>query len=144
MNFNFKLKNYRLDEEGRTIARRVLFLSMLRIQELSKLYANAFTGDLKRSITLEPIRPDSDTYRLFSPLQYAAPLEFGTSPHAVPIDPLKKWAKRKLGDEDAAWAIANKIKKEGTNAHPFMRPAFDQVKNTELRDIARRVNQQSR
>lgn len=144
MKWKVNLKNYDLDEQGLKIARRVLFKSMLRFQELSKLYANTFTGDLKRSITLEPIRPDSNTYRVFSPLQYASAIEYGSRPHAVPYEPLKKWASRKLGDENAAYAIAQKIKKEGTNPHPFMRPAFDQVKNIELKKIARQEFQRSR
>lgn len=52
-----------------------------------------------------------------------------TSPHWVPIAPLLGWAKRHGGDEGFAYAIQQKIAKVGTNAQPFFRPAYYEVKD---------------
>lgn len=69
---------------------------------------------------------------LHKEVSYNAPhaiyLEMGTSPHMPPVEPLIKWAKRKLGVKDpeaTGWAIAMKIKKEGTEPKNFFTPAVD-------------------
>ena len=49
-------------------------------------------------------------------------VEFGTPPHIAPIEPLKDWARSKLGSEDLAWALRESIKQRGTMPHPFIRP----------------------
>lgn len=62
-------------------------------------------------------------------------LEFGTSPHMPPYEPIEKWVHRNranLGIKEsevprAAEAIRWKIYKHGTEAQPFLRPAFDDV-----------------
>lgn len=74
-----------------------------------------------------------------TPSEYALPAEEGTKPHMPPVDPLILWVRRKglttgillsrlqgggrEGEErKIAWAIAMKIKKEGTKgAHMFRR-----------------------
>lgn len=69
------------------------------------------------------------------PVNYAVWIEYGTQPHAVSVNGIKNlegWAKRKLGlsekeAKSASYAIANKIKAEGTKAQPFLRPAWDEV-----------------
>lgn len=63
---------------------------------------------------------------------HSKPIEFGSEPHMPPVKPLKGWSKRKLrktGKEinSVAWAVAMKIKKEGTNPQPFLRPALEQA-----------------
>lgn len=77
---------------------------------------------------------ENDTRIVF---RYDAPqsewVEYGTPPHMPPVDPLIKWAKRKLRKKgkDAvrmAWAIAYKIKREGMLPHPFIRPAVDSAR----------------
>lgn len=54
------------------------------------------------------------------PQPYAAAVERGTAPHFPPIEPLKLWARRVLGDESAAWPIAIAISRRGTPSprHP--------------------------
>lgn len=76
---------------------------------------------------------------------YAPYVCYGTSPHGVPIDPIYSWLWRKRNDLGLkfdtkkttilggktynagilkiAFAIWQKIKKEGTEPHPFLRPA---------------------
>lgn len=72
---------------------------------------------------------------------YTAPqaiwIEFGTHPHPVSKsgrENLKKWFIRKLGltekeAESASWGLANRIRMEGSQAKPFLRPALDEVLN---------------
>lgn len=62
---------------------------------------------------------------------YASGVEFGTDPRESlpPPHALAKWARRKLGMTDkkarsVGWAIAHKIKNEGTDPQPFLRPAI--------------------
>lgn len=53
---------------------------------------------------------------------HARPVEHGSVPHYPPIEPLKGWARRVLGDESAAYAVQQKIGKYGTKPQPFVRP----------------------
>ena len=39
-----------------------------------------------------------------------------------------EWARRHGGDEGMGYAIQQKIAKQGVNAHPFFRPAMNEVK----------------
>lgn len=64
---------------------------------------------------------------------YAVFVEFGTSPHMPPLQPIEDWVRRKRGDlgvkdgeiKKVARAIQMKISKYGTNPKPFLRPAYD-------------------
>lgn len=56
---------------------------------------------------------------------HAEPVEDGTAPHYPPIEPLKGWARRVLGDESAAYAVQETIGQEGTPAQPFVEPGFE-------------------
>jgi len=54
---------------------------------------------------------------------HARYVEEGTSPHWIPVNAmpeLKVWARRVLGDEGAAWAVRQKIAREGTDAQRFL------------------------
>lgn len=70
---------------------------------------------------------------------YSACIEFGTSPHFPPIDPLQEWSERKLGipntdSRQVAYRIARKIAREGTDPQPFLRPALaEYVKDGSLK-----------
>ena len=59
--------------------------------------------------------------------KYGGYIEFGTKPHMPPVEPLKQWAKRKLHDEGLGYAVALKIKREGTKPKPYLYPAL--IKN---------------
>jgi hypothetical protein len=86
------------------------------------------TGELLGSgdMDLRPLHKE-----VFFKAPHAIWLEFGTDPHPPSrkmIEALTTWARRKLLADDpegAAWAIAKKIEKEGTEAKPFLRPGFD-------------------
>jgi hypothetical protein len=59
---------------------------------------------------------------------YAPYVEYGTAPHYPPIEPLKRWASRVLGDESIAYALQKKIGEEGTEPQPFVRPGIEAMK----------------
>ena len=90
----------------------------IQVQKQSKLvgYSRRLRGQAARV-----------TYIVGTALKYAAAVEFGSVPHWAPIGPLKQWAKRKLGDESAAYAVQKTIAKRGTKPKPFLRPAYMKV-----------------
>ena len=55
---------------------------------------------------------------------YAQFVDEGTSPHFPPIAPLKRWARRVLGDESAAFAVQQKIGVSGTDPQKFSERTF--------------------
>ncbi len=60
---------------------------------------------------------------------HTLPIEMGTRPHFVPIQPLQDWVEYKLGLEGAeaksvAFAISRKIAKHGTEGKFMFRDAF--------------------
>jgi hypothetical protein len=57
--------------------------------------------------------------------KYALYVELGTDPHYPPVSALRGWARRKLGDENLAYAVVKAIGKKGTKPQPFLRPAAD-------------------
>lgn len=63
---------------------------------------------------------------------YARFVEEGTAPHWIPVaavrDSLMTWARRVLGDEDAAWAVRQKIAEEGTEGQHFVRKGVDAMR----------------
>ena len=116
--------------------RRVLMKCMFKMEELALAKAPFDTGELREKISLFP-QVLSDRYVLASRAKHSREMEYGTVPFFAPIDPLKAWAKRKLGDENIAYAVRNKIAKVGIKAHPFMRPAIYDVKNFWLQKFLR-------
>jgi len=58
--------------------------------------------------------------------KYALFIELGTDPHWPPIDALRPWARRKLGDENLAFPVARSISIHGTKPQPFLRPTADE------------------
>ena len=59
-------------------------------------------------------------------VEYAAPQEFGTDPFFPPPSELRGWARRQLGDEDAAFLVARSISETGIEEQPFLGPAFQE------------------
>jgi hypothetical protein len=52
--------------------------------------------------------------------RYALFVHEGTLPHWAPIEPLKRWAKKVLGDENAAYAVQKKIAEHGTKPTKYL------------------------
>lgn len=102
-------------------------LSFIEAKALDNMIKNGTpdTGNLLRSSKIE-----GDTLVFDAP--YAEFVEFGTLPHPVSASKLFNWCRRKLKlDEKQAWAaahaIAAKIRKEGTEEQPFLRPAIEEA-----------------
>lgn len=73
-----------------------------------------------------------------TPLAYAPAVEDGTRPHMPPVEPLAAWARQKLGVTGreatrAAWAIARKIARVGTEGHFMFQRAFE-ANQAQIRD----------
>ena len=127
MDFNIQTK---LDKsELLEKSKQVLWLSMNKMQGLAKRYAPFDTGKLSTSIHLLPMSSGANQYILTDGVDYGIHMEYGTRPHWMPAGALKGWSRRKLGNEGAAYGVQAKIASKGVEAHPFFRPALDQVKD---------------
>ena len=92
-----------------------------------------------------PIRKDwlekELEYRAF----YAEYIEYGTDPRErmPPVDAIERWVKRKgiakgKNIRSTAFAIARSIQKNGTQPHPFLRPAVNEA-NVRRDEIMRKA-----
>ncbi len=129
MNIKFSVSSKINKEETIEKTKLVLFHSMVKMHELATSNAPVNMGTLRASIKIFPSQPGARSYVLADGVDYGIHVEYGTSPHYVSAKHLLRWAKLKLGDENAAYAVAKKIAQKGTEAQPFFRPALDQVKN---------------
>lgn len=83
------------------------------------------SGELRQSLQ---ILDSNDGVVLGTKKEYAGYVAEGSDPHYPPIEPLKKWVKRKLGlNENVAYAIQQKIGAKGTKGNPFMKKAIDKT-----------------
>lgn len=104
--------------------KKVLFLSMLKMDEIAINLVPVDTGRLKGSINLLPAVPGYVSYTLTAGADYAAAVEFGTSPRVIKA--VKKQALHfKIGGKDV---IVKQVQHPGTEAQPYFRPALDIVK----------------
>ena len=113
-------------DKGLTIdqLKKVLFNSMLKMQEIATINCPVDKGRLKNSINLNPSIPGYANYILSDAVEYGAAVEFGTAPHIIRPNAMKA-LKFKSGGKNV---FAKKINHPGTRAQPFFRPALDQVK----------------
>lgn len=125
---NFNIKNQISKKATVDQLKMVLFKSMVKMQELATINCPVDTGRLRTSINLKPSTFGYSKYLLIDGTDYGVDVEFGTSPHWTSAKNLQGWSRRVLNDKGAAFAIAAKIAKKGTEAQPFFRPALDQVK----------------
>jgi hypothetical protein len=101
-----------------------------RSQEALAKNGSADTGGLLGSGELIKTK---NGYLISYSAPYAMYVEFGTHPHMPPVEPLQRWARRKLGlsteeAQSVGWAIAMNIKKNGTEPQPFLRPAIQEAR----------------
>jgi hypothetical protein len=85
-----------------------------------------FTGALAQSIEAGDITiTDANVEALVNAkADYASYVEWGTRPHFPPIDALKDWAAKFLGDPKLAFIIARAIARRGTRPYNFMGQAL--------------------
>lgn len=70
---------------------------------------------------------------------HAGIVELGSRPHIPPIGPLLDWAKRHGLDASAAYALQQKIAREGTRPRHFMRSKLPELRSI-LNEVMRRRN----
>lgn len=113
---------------------KIMLQGGLKIEGDAKMMVIVDTGHLRASIATKLIKqPGKVIVEIGSNLEYAATVEFGSSPHRPPVDALEPWVLRVIlrGDEaydgearDIAYAVAGSIAKWGTRERPFLDPAF--------------------
>ena len=113
----------------------VLFKCMVKMHELATTNCPVDTSRLVTSIKIYPFAPGFTKYLLFSPVEYAMAVEFGTGPRV--IVPVKK---RALAFEmDGKKVVVKKVMHPGSEAKPYFRPALDQVKGIWVKKYFDRV-----
>jgi len=85
------------------------------------------SGNLQSSLrsTVDSVGETLLEIHVGSTANYAAAVEKGTDPHFPPPSALRDWARSVLGDEDLAYPVARSIAENGTEAQPFLEPAFE-------------------
>lgn len=136
-----EIKKFRRDigfysDAKKAAVRKAVTRGLFAIQKTARKKAPVgVSGDLRSKILPHP---DADGLggSVDATAPYSIYVEFGRGPgKQPPVRALQLWAKRKLGDENAAFAIARHIGKYGTNPHPFMRPAGRDNMNAIMADI---------
>lgn len=100
------------------------------------------TGNLTQSgVPPEPRRDGSVVWGYNAP--YALAVEFGSEPHTPPLEPLERWGQRVLGSKEAGRAVWAKIREEGTQPQPFVRPGIEAMREAlQTRDVGARIEAQ--
>ncbi|MCK5281874.1 MAG: HK97 gp10 family phage protein [Nanoarchaeota archaeon] len=112
--------------------KKVLWLAMHKMWALMLNRVPVDTGHLKSSIHIDPKSQGFNTYTIATGVKYAVDIEYGTSPHHINLVDLKSWSRRKLGDENLAGAVQQKIAEKGTDAQVFFRNSIAEVKTVWL------------
>ena len=91
------------------------------------------TGQLRQSIQVTPSQKREGEVVVGSTLKYASTIEFGLIPEETREEDIKTWANRKLGLTEPELTpttrrIVSKIRREGVEEQPFMRPAITKYK----------------
>lgn len=77
-----------------------------------------YKGTLERSVSTEyTAEHPYYTIKIGPTAAHAKVVRTGSRPHWAPIGPLREWAKWKLGDESAAYAVQKSIAKKGTSMY---------------------------
>ena len=91
------------------------------------------TGDLRSDLIEPMVERVGETIveiRVGSNLPQAKPMEEGTPPgHFPPPSELRDWARRVLGDPNAAYPVARSIAETGLEAREYLADAFDDQSN---------------
>lgn len=119
-------------------AKQGLMAAALKVQSQAKQNltddGTVHMGRLRSSIRVR--KAGDGTYvDVYTNVQYAAAVEFGSRPHFPPIAPLSDWSKKKLGT-DLGYVIARKISREGTPAKPYLFPALEAERPNFPEDVA--------
>ena len=94
-----------------------------------KLHGNIDTGQLRASIKIDGMEDTRSLEReIYADAKQGTWIEFGRKASGIPapFGPLVRWARRKLGDENAGFAIAKKLATKDLKPKPFLRPSFEE------------------
>lgn len=95
-----------------------------------------FGGVLRSSLKMLKADSNDLIFEVGTDVKYAKSVEFGRKSGKMPnIDELKRYARLKFNDENAAFPIALKIKKDGTKPQPYLNPAFEEEKKRLIRQL---------
>jgi len=99
-----------VEPELRQLGHAIAYYMRQEVKEIQ------YTGALAQSISSQ-IEIGNKRYSLIvgPTVEHAKYVKYGTRPHWAPIEPLKRWAKWKLGDERLAYAVQHSIAKYGTS-----------------------------
>lgn len=111
-----------LDAETAEIVKE---LSVDIVNEMKVEAPMGATGDLRRSIQI--FTTSDNEVLLGTRIGYAEDVVEGRGPHIADFDAIQVWARRKLGDENAAGPVWRNIAKYGTNPNDFVTRAIDQA-----------------
>jgi hypothetical protein len=107
--------------------------AMLYTREVKEATPVGVTGLLRGSVdSVRDDAPYDPRIKVFSPLNYAAPVELGTRPHYPPLEPLQDWVRKRLvvaeeEVEGVARAIQRKIGARGTQPRGMFGETFDRL-----------------
>lgn len=118
-------KEPKITNKGNDKIRDALLKQAIKLQNAIKRRVPVDRGALRASIQ---ISERERSVIVGTNLVYAEAIEFGTPPFYPPIAPLKIWSRRKLGDESAAYAVQQKIAKEGITPQPYFRPGMEELR----------------
>jgi len=116
-----------------------------RIQNVARntITANGttFQGNLVKSVTEREANHQRGVVAVGE--KYGAVVEFGRTPgkKMPPVQPIERWASRKLGVAGIGFIVARKIAKEGTKAQPYMEPTFRSEAEFVLRQFSEAARQ---
>ncbi len=114
----FTIDTSEIDEKIQDNVDDFLFKVSNRLVNEMKQEAPVHEGRLRQSIQI--LGQEDGKYFVGTNVDYAVPLHEGTDPFYPPIEPLKNWARLKLGAENLAYAVQEKIAEEGVEPNPFV------------------------
>lgn len=125
-----RLQLVRLGDDFERIVREEVYATALDVEASEKEHAPSAFGRLTTAIHTR-VATNGFTAKIGvfkdSGVTYGRVVEEGRGPGKMPpIEPLRLWAARVIGDADAAYPIARKIANEGTDPQPFVGPAFEE------------------
>ncbi|MDQ1003967.1 HK97 gp10 family phage protein [Neobacillus niacini] len=101
----------------------------LQIQANAKQRSPVLSGALKRSISVD-ISPDELSAKIFTEIEYAASVEFGSAPHKIEVKDASI-----LSDGNSFFG--KEVNHPGSPAQPFLFPAWEEEKNQYIDELER-------
>lgn len=131
-------------EEMKAGIDEALLLLEREIKEATPVGAHALLRGSVAHEMINRIRGEEVSGKVFSPLNYALPVELGTKPHFPPIEPLRDWVEKRLGvpagaSKSVAFLIARKIAAKGTKGAKMFTDTLDKRTDKVREIIALRV-----